>query len=142
MPVLERVLEKNPDKGKIVFKHFPLRNHKFARRASIASIAAERQGKFWEFHDLLFKDYKLLNTQKVKEIAKQLNLDMEKFERDQKDPELGKIINRDLSEGSRIGVRGTPTIFINGRLLRNRSQTGFQAMIEKTLNKEGTTQGQ
>ncbi|UCE64063.1 MAG: thioredoxin domain-containing protein [Nitrospirota bacterium] len=142
MPVLERVLEKNPDSVKLVFKHFPLRNHKFARRASIASIAAGRQGKFWEFHDLLFKDYKRLNTQKVKEIAKQLNLDMEQFERDQKDPELGKIINRDLSEGSRIGVRGTPTVFINGRLLRNRSQTGFQTMIEKTLKKEGTTQGQ
>ena len=142
MPVLERVLEKNPDSVKLVFKHFPLRNHKFARPASIAAIAAERQGKFWEFHDLLFKDYNRLNTQKIKEIAQQLNLDMEKFNMDQKDPQIEKIINRDLSEGNRVGVRGTPTVFINGRLLRNRSQAGFQAMIEKTLKKGGARQVQ
>ncbi len=142
MPVLERVLEKNPDSVKLVFKHFPIRNHKFAMPASIAAIAAERQGKFWEFHDLLFKDYNRLNTQKVKEIAQQLNLDMEKFERDQKDPGIGKIINRDLSEGNRVGVRGTPTVFINGRLLRSRSQAGFQAMIEKALKQGKALQGQ
>lgn len=142
MPVLERVLEKNPDSVKLVFKHFPLRNHKFARPAAIAALAAEKQGKFWEFHDLLFKDYNRLNKQKVNEIAKLLNLNMEQFEKDQKAPGLGKIINRDLSEGNRIGVRGTPTVFINGRLLRNRSQTGFQAMIEETLKKGGTSQGQ
>jgi len=142
VPVLERVLEKNPDSVKLVFKHFPIRNHKFARPASIAAIAAGRQGKFWEFHDLLFKDYNRLNTQKVREIAQQLNLDMEKFERDQKDPGIGKIINRDLSEGNRVGVRGTPTVFINGRLLRNRSQAGFQAMVEKMLKKGDARQGQ
>ncbi len=142
MPVLEQVLEKNPESLKLVFKHFPLRNHKFARPAAIAALAAEKQGKFWEFHDLLFKDYNSLNEQKVKEIARQLNLDMEKFERDQKDPGIGKIINRDLSEGNRVGVRGTPTVFINGRLLRNLSQAGFQAMIEKTLKKGDARQGQ
>jgi protein-disulfide isomerase len=142
VPVLERVLEKNPDSVKLVFKHFPLRNHKFARPASIAAMAAERQGKFWEFHDLLFKDYNRLNAQKVNEIAQKLKLNMEKFDRDQKDPEIGKIINRDLSEGTRVGVRGTPTVFINGRLLRNRSQTGFQAMIDKTLKKGGPGQSQ
>jgi protein-disulfide isomerase len=85
VPVLEQVLEKNPESLKLVFKHFPLRNHKFARPAAIAALAAEKQGKFWEFHDLLFKDYNRLNEQKVKEIARQLNLDMEKFEKDRKD---------------------------------------------------------
>ena len=135
MPVLERVLEKNPESVKLVFKHFPLRNHKFARRASIASIAAGRQGKFWEFHDLLFKDYNRLNEQKVKEIGQQLKLDMERFEKDRKDPGIRALINRDLAEGNRAGVRGTPTIFVNGRLLRNRSPAGFQELIEKALKK-------
>jgi protein-disulfide isomerase len=58
---------------------------------------------------------------------------MEKFGQDQKDPGIESIINRDLAEGDRIGVRGTPTVFINGRLLRNRNIGGFQAMIDKTL---------
>ena len=133
MPVLEQVLEKNPDKVKLVFKNFPLRNHKFAMPAAIAAHAAEKQGKFWEFHDLLFKDYNRLNEQKVKEIAQQLNLDMEKFEKDQQDPQIKAMINRDVSEGTRAGVRGTPTIFINGRLLRNRSMAGFQQLIDKSL---------
>ncbi len=135
MPVLEQVLEKNPDKVKLVFKNFPLRNHKFAMPAATAALAAEKQGKFWEFHDLLFKDYNRLNEQKVKEIAQKLKLDMEKFEKDRKDPGIRTLISRDVSEGNRAGVRGTPTIFINGRLLRNRSPAGFQEMIEKALNK-------
>ena len=141
MPLLEQVLEKNPESVKIVFKHFPLRNHRFAMPAAIAALAAERQGKFWEFHDLLFKDYNHLNTQKIKEIAQKLNLDMVKFDQDQKDPGISAIINRDSAEGNRIGVRGTPTVFINGRLLRNRNMAGFQAMIDNTLKKEGAPKG-
>jgi protein-disulfide isomerase len=129
------VLEKYPNQVKLVFKNFPLRNHKFAMQAAIAALAAEKQGKFWEFHDLLFKNYNHLNEQKVKEIAQQLNLDMEKFEKDRKDPQIRAMINKDLAEGNRVGVRGTPTIFINGRLLRNRSMGGFQESIEKALKK-------
>jgi protein-disulfide isomerase len=133
VPVLEQVLEKYPNEVKLVFKNFPLRNHKSAMPAAIAALAAEKQGKFWEFHDLLFKNFNRLNARKVKEIAQQLNLDMEKFDKDQQDPQIRAMINRDLSEGNRVGVRGTPAVFINGRLLRNRSMTGFQALIEKSL---------
>ena len=103
--------------------------------AAIAALAAEKQGKFWEFHDLLFKDYSHLNEEKIKEIAQQLKLNMEKFEKDRKDPQIMAMINRDIAEGNRAGVRGTPTVFINGRLLRNRSMAGFQELIEKALKK-------
>ena len=103
--------------------------------AAIAALAAEKQGKFWEFHDLLFKYYNRLNQQKINEIAQQLNLDMEKFVSDQKDPQIRAMINRDLAEGNLAGVRGTPTVFINGRLLRNRTMAGFQELIEKALKK-------
>ena len=135
MPLLEQVLEKNPKDVKLVYKNFPLRNHKFARPAAIAALAAGKQGKFWEFHDLLFKDYNRLNEQKFQEIARELNLDMEQFEKDQKDPEILALISRDMSEGGQAGVRGTPTLFVNGRLLRNRSLAGFQDMIDKEVKK-------
>ena len=135
MPVLEQVLEKNPNQVKLVFKNFPLRNHKSAMPAAIAALAAEKQGKFWEFHDLLFKDYNRLNEQKVNEIAQKLKLDIKKFEKDRKDPRIIELIRRDILEGNQAGVRGTPTIFINGRLLRNRSPAGFQELIEKALKK-------
>jgi len=135
VPVLEQVLEKNPTQVKLVFKNFPIRNHKFAMPAAVAALAAGKQGKFWEFHDLLFKDYNRLNEQKVNEIAQKLKLDIKKFEKDRKDPRIIELIRRDILEGNQAGVRGTPTIFINGRLLRNRSPAGFQELIEKALKK-------
>jgi protein-disulfide isomerase len=57
VPVLEQVLEKNPENVKFVFKNYPLRNHKFAMKAAVAALAARSEGKFWEFHDELYKNY-------------------------------------------------------------------------------------
>ena len=121
---------------KLVFKNFPLRNHKFAWPAAIAALAANKQGKFWELHDQLYENYNRLNDQKIREIAQQVGLDMEKFDKDMKDPKLKAIVERDFQEGARAGVRGIPTIFVNGRQLKNRSFQGFQAAIEKELARE------
>ena len=121
---------------KLVFKNFPLRNHKFAWPAAIAALAANKQGKFWELHDQLYENYNRLSDQKIREIAQQVGLDMEKFDKDMKTPELKAIVERDFQEGARIGVRGIPTIFVNGRQLKNRSFQGFQAAIEKELARE------
>ena len=121
---------------KLVFKNFPLRNHKFAWPAAIAALAANKQGKFWELHDQLYENYNQLSEQKIQEIAQQVGLDMEKFDKDKKDPELKAIVQRDFQEGVKAGVRGIPTIFVNGRQLRNRSFQGFQAAIEKELARE------
>ena len=121
---------------KLVFKNFPLRNHKFAWPAAIAALAANKQGKFWELHDQLYENYNRLSDQKIREIAQQVGLDMEKFDKEMKDPELKAIVERDFQEGARIGVRGIPTIFVNGRQLKNRSFQGFQAAIEKELARE------
>lgn len=121
---------------KLVFKNFPLRNHKFAWPAAIAALAANKQGKFWELHDQLYENYNRLSDQKIREIAQQVGLDMEKFDKDMKAPELKAIVERDFQEGARVGVRGIPTIFVNGRQLKNRSFQGFQAAIEKELARE------
>ena len=121
---------------KLVFKNFPLRNHKFAWPAAVAALAANRQGKFWELHDQLYENYNKLSEQKIREIAQQVSLDMEKFDKDMKDPELKALVERDFQEGAEAGVRGIPTIFVNGRQLKNRSFQGFQAAIEKELARE------
>ena len=101
----------------------------------MAAHAAGKQGKFWEFHDVLFKNYNRLNVQKVQEIAQQLKLDPVQFKEDQKDPQIRALISRDLADAAKADVNSTPTVFINGRLLRNRSLAGFQSMIEKELKK-------
>jgi protein-disulfide isomerase len=135
VPLLEQVLEKYPDDVRIVYKNFPLRNHKFAMKAATAALAAESQGKFWEFHDLLFKNYNKLNDQKISEIALELGLDQTEFNKKMKDPKIAAMIRQDVREGTKAGVRGTPTIFINGRRLNNRSLKGFQATIDRELQK-------
>lgn len=139
MPVFEQVLEKYPEDVKVVFKNFPLRNHKFAMKAAVAALAAESQGKFWEFHDLLFKNYNKLNDQKIQEIALAVGLNPEEYEKQKKDAAIERRVKQDLSDGRRAGVRGTPTIFINGIRLRDRSLKGFQAAIDKQLQKLGKT---
>lgn len=139
MPLLEQVLEKYPQDVKVVFKNFPLQNHKFALKAAIAALAAESQGKFWEFHDLLFENYNRINDQKIQDIALAVGLNQEEYEKMKKDPALQGKVKQDLSDGRRAGVRGTPTVFINGRRLRDRSLKGFQEVIDKQLEKLGKT---
>lgn len=134
MPLLDQVLEKNPQTVKIVFKNFPIRSHKFAVKAAVAALAADRQGKFWEFHDELFKNYKNLNENKIQEIATNLKLNKEKFEKDRKDPLLLEQVKHDVNEGIKAGVNAVPTVFVNGKKLRKRSLQGFQVMIDKELN--------
>ena len=139
MPLLEQVLEKYPQDVKVVFKNFPLQNHKFALKAAIAALAAESQGKFWEFHDLLFENYNRINDQKIQDIALAVGLNQEEYEKMKKDPALQGKVKQDLSDGRRAGVRGTPTVFINGRRLRDRSLKGFQEVIDQQLEKLGKT---
>jgi len=134
VPVLEQVLEQYPQQVKVVFKHFPLRNHKYAYKAAQASMAADKQGKFWEFHDLLFKDYNRINDQKITEIRTSLNLDADQFQRDMQEPAIKALIDANLSNGNSAGVRGTPTVFINGKLLRDKSLKGFQRQINQEIS--------
>jgi protein-disulfide isomerase len=130
------VLNKYPNEVKLVIKHFPLRNHKFARKAASASLAANEQGKFWEFHHKLFENYKVLNDSKIQDIAKELGLGMEKFNNDMNSPVIAKLINRDLKNGRQVGVRGTPTIFVNGKISKKRGLSGLSEMIEGELKKK------
>lgn len=133
MPLLEQVLEKNPETVKIVFKNFPIRSHKFSVPAALAALAADRQGKFWEFHNELFKNYNRLNEAKIQEIADKLKLDNGQFEKDRKDPLLLEKIRHDYNEGIRAGIRSVPTVFVNGRTLKDRSLNGLQTLIDKEL---------
>ncbi len=136
MPQLEQLLKKYPGKVKLVFKNFPIRSHKYAVKAAVAALAAGRQEKFWEFHDMLFENYNRLNDQKIQEIVGLLGLDETKFKEQQKNPAITERIRQDYEEGIRLGVRGTPTIFINGKKLRDRGMKSMEAVIEKELQKQ------
>lgn len=128
------MLEKYPQSLKIVFKHYPLGSiHKFAVKAAVAAMAAGQQGKFWEFHDALFKNYNRLNEEKMIEIADQLGLDSAKFAADRKDRRWADYVNRDYQEGRQLGIRGVPTLFINGKQQRRWSPQSLEETIQKEI---------
>jgi len=130
------LLERYPQDVKLVIKHFPLQSHPQARPAATAALAASKQGHFWEFHQRLFEQQKDLNEAKFQEIAKEMNLDMEKFNADMKDPSITNLINQDVKNGYDVEIQGTPTIFVNGKLIRKTDFQGILEMLESELKRK------
>jgi protein-disulfide isomerase len=135
-PLIRDVLKEYPDKVRFVYKQFPLVSiHANAMGAAQAAVAAGMQGKFWEMHDLLFANQRALQADKLKDYAQQLGLDVAKFEADMSSNEAKAIIRDDMALSQKIGVRGTPTIFVNGKIVENRSVDGIKQMIDPLLQK-------
>ena len=130
------MLDKNPKEVKLVFKNFPLPGHRYAREAATAALAAHAQGKFWTFHHKLFENYKTLNNFKIREIAKGVGLDMNRFAKDLKDQAIKTLVIRDVVDGRRMNIRRVPTVFVNGKILGNRTFQVFQEMIAAELKKK------
>ncbi len=129
--LVNQVLETYPKDVKLVYKQFPLTSiHPNAMPASKAALAAGRQGKFWEMQHLLFENQRQLGPEKYTEFAEKLQLDVPQFQKDMEAPEILAQINREMQEGRSADVTGTPTIFVNGKRLMNRSFDGFKQMIE------------
>jgi protein-disulfide isomerase len=130
------VLVKYPVQVKLVVKNYPLAMHSFAKPAAFGALAAHAQGKFFEYHQKLFANYAGLNDIKIQELAAEIGLDGERFKRDMASPSIQAIVERDLNEGRKMGIRGIPAIFINGKSLEDRSLRGFQLMIDGELGKK------
>jgi len=133
LPFVDEVLAKNPGKVRVVFKQFPLRMHNMAQPAALASLAAREQGKFWPMHDKLFANSSQLSEEKIRALAEELGLDMARFDKDRNAQKLRDEVLRDQGLGQQAGVQGTPTVFINGKLLRDRSMPGVQAIIDREV---------
>lgn len=114
----------------------PLKFHKLAEPSARAALAAQEQGKFWEFHDRLFAEKKL-SKGSITNIAKSLELDMVQFKKDMESATIKAKIQKDLQDAQKAGVTGTPTVFINGRKPMQRSLSGFQAVIDDEIKKLG-----
>jgi protein-disulfide isomerase len=129
------VLEQYPEDVKMIFKNYPLAYHAFAKKAAIAAAAAQKQGKFWEYHDRLFENYERLDDQKFREIARELSLDLEQFEKDMNDPATILRVDKDYQLGQSAGVGGTPTIFINGSIVKARTLKELRTIVEDNIEK-------
>ena len=119
---------------KLVFKHFPLGFHKQAMNAAKASIAAHRQGKFWEMHDVIFKNIKSLADGVYEGYAKEVGLNLDKFKKDFADPATEAEVKQDMTEARAAGLGGTPTVYINGRKYQGGySEQQISGIVKKYL---------
>lgn len=135
-PLLDQMLEKNPETVKIVFKNLPLTNiHNMAEPAALAALAAHNQGKFWQMHDALFAMSSELTMEKILAAAKEIGLDMAKFNADLNSEVTKQRLVKDVTDARQAEVSGTPTLFVNGRRVNDRGPEALQKMIDEEVAK-------
>ena len=122
-PILSDLIAKSGGKVNLVFKNFPLEAHKNAQPAARAAVAAQQQGKFWEMADALFEHQRELSPEKIRALAEEIGLDIEKFDDAVASAEVQARVDADRKEGASLDVQGTPTLFVNGRPYREPIQS-------------------
>jgi protein-disulfide isomerase len=128
------VLEKYPKEVKLVHKFTPL--HGFSPRAAAAALAANDQGKFWDYSARLYEHQKNLDDARLIAIAIDLKLDLNRFRNKLHAPEYKQMIDRDLADAFRFGITGTPYVFVNGVVMSDRSFNGLTTAIDSELKKQ------
>ncbi|MFA6608789.1 MAG: thioredoxin domain-containing protein [Candidatus Paceibacterota bacterium] len=140
-PFVQQLVKDNSKILKVVFRHFPLTQiHQNALLAAKASEAASLQGKFWEMHDIIYAKQnewsEALNARDIFSVyATTIGLDTKKFSKDLNSKEIEDKILAEYSEGIKLGVMGTPTFFINGKMIENpQSIEAFDRLIKDAAN--------
>ena len=148
LPTLDKLIKEYPDKVRVFFKHNPLPFHSDAPLAAQAAVAAENQGKFWQMHDILFKNQANLKRPDLEKYAAEIGLDMAKFKQDLESPATKKRVDDDTELGKKLGVQGTPNFFINGRPVRGavpyeqfKSAVDDELLRGKKLQEKGVSGG-
>jgi protein-disulfide isomerase len=133
-PLVKQVLDAYPKDVNFLYKQFPLTSiHPNAMGAAKAAIAAGKQGKFWEMHDIMFANMRELQPEKLKEYAGKIGIDVARFEKDMNSPETQAQVEREMKEAAAAEVTGTPSFFIAGKRVMNRSFEGMKQMVEDAL---------
>jgi protein-disulfide isomerase len=132
-PVLERIATEYGDRVKLVVRDYPLSQHPDALKAAEAAEAARAQGKYWEYVALLYQNQSALNADKLKEYASRVGLDRAAFDAALDSGKFSESVHRDMLDGERVGVPGTPTVFVNGRRVTPTTYEGLKEAIETAL---------
>ena len=132
-PLVKQVLAAFSSKVRLVSREFPLRQHVFARKAAQAAQCAFEQGKYWEYTTLLYKNQLALDEGNLMKYAAMVGLDNTVLAAHLKSGMHDKTVQEDLDEGLQVGVSGTPTFYVNGKRLEDRSFEGFKKAIDKAL---------
>ena len=132
-PLLERLVNEFGNRVRLVVRDFPLSQHADAPKAAEAAEAAREQGKYWEYAALLFRNQSALDVNKLKQYASDLGLDRARFDAALDSRKFAEKVERDVIDGQKLGVNGTPTFYINGKRVSDRSYEALKATIEATL---------
>ena len=136
--VVDQVMKQYGDKIRLVFRDYPLPFHPNARPAAEAANCANAQGKFWEYHAKLFQNQNDLGADKLATYADQVGLDKGKFTDCLSKKPYAAAIDKDMADGSKVGVNGTPAFFINGRMLSGAQPFyKFKEIIDDELASKG-----
>lgn len=131
--LVDQILEAYPNDVKFVFKNYPLPFHKQGMPAAKAAVAAGKQGKFFEMHDKLFENQRALADDKYAVWAEEIGLNVEQFKKDFEAPETAALITNEMKEAGQVGVRGTPSFFINGKQPAGRSFELYKSIIDEEI---------
>jgi protein-disulfide isomerase len=135
--MFDELIRLYPNEIKIVYKNYPLRNHANAGKAAAIVMAAHLKGDFWPIHDRLFENYRRLNDQRFAQIRGEFGFDTPEFEKLMKSSQVQEMIRSDIAQGKSIGVKGTPTVFINGKRVKDKSFNGIKQAIDQALAAAG-----
>ncbi len=132
---MDELMDLYPDKIRLVFRNLPLSSiHKESMNAAKAAMAANRQGMFWPYHDMLFDSSPNLNRRLYIKIAQDLELDINRFKKDMKSDDINKQLQNDIKTAKKFGINVTPVFVINGVLVKGaRPIEFFKKIIEKLL---------
>ncbi len=135
-PILKRVMAEFPGKIRFVVRDFPLESiHENGFSAALAAGAANAQGKFFEYIEILYKHQDALDAPSLKKYAGELGLNVKQFEIDFTSEKIAAEVRKDMDDGDDYVINSTPTIFVNGVRIRNISPVGIKAAIDKALAK-------
>jgi protein-disulfide isomerase len=132
-PVLERVVKESGDKVRLVTRDFPLTMHADAFKAAEAAEAAREQGKYWEYVNVLLQNQSALSVEKLKSYATQLGLDRARFDAALDSRKFAESVQADVDDGLKLGLKGTPSLFINGRRVTAKSYEELKESVDAAL---------
>jgi protein-disulfide isomerase len=132
-PSLERLVKEYGDKVRLVTRDFPLTQHSEAFKAAEAAEAAREQGKYWEYIHVLMQNQSALTVEKLKGYATEVGLDRARFDSALDSGKFKESVQTDVDEGNRLGLKGTPTLFINGRRVSVRTYEDLKALVDSAL---------
>jgi len=134
---LEQLMKEYDGKIRWAFRHHPLPFHSMALSAAKASLAANEQGKFWEMHDRLMENQANLSDETIRKIAKEIGLNMNKFEKAWNSDRFKPQIEEDIRFAEANGATGTPTFYINGVIVKGAQPIdSFRAVIDVLLKRK------